>query len=87
MTAYIANHQKKKRLLQKREAKLLHAIRNGFPTEKIAAAAEKVKEAKLGVFKAMFAKDSVLPASKFEPTNEALRWQNMTAKEILVLYT
>ena len=86
MTAYIANHQKKINLFHKREDALRHLIRHGYSIEKIEQAAEKVREAKLGVFKAMFSKDSVLPASKYEPNDEALAWQRKSVQEIIASY-
>lgn len=86
MTAYIANHQKKINLFHKREESLRHAIKHGYSREKIEQAAEKLREAKLGVFKAMFSKSSVLPASKYEPTGEALSWQRWSVMEIIASY-
>ena len=40
MTAYLANHQKKKRLLAKRERELLHALGNDLSDARIIKAAE-----------------------------------------------
>ena len=86
MTAYIVNHKKKINLLHKREETLRHAIKHSYSQEKVGNVAEKVREAKLGVFKAMFSKESVLPASKYKASGEALVWQNKPVREIIASY-
>jgi hypothetical protein len=86
MTAYIANHQKKKRIFAKREQELEHAIKNNLSLEKIIRAAEKLREAKLNVFKCEFSKDSVLPAHCYVPKDEAKVWENYSVDEIIEKY-
>ncbi len=86
MTAYIANHQKKRNLLHKREQELEHALSHGFDDSKLKRAAEKVREAKLAVFKALFSQSSVLPPHSYEESAEAIEWRNMSVAEIIRLY-
>jgi len=87
MTAYIANHQKKKKILQKREQELRHAIKHKFNTDKIKNSAEKVREAKLNAFKSDFSKNSVLPASSYKPGDEAIKWKSYLTDEIIKIYS
>ena len=87
MTAYIPNYQKKIRIFEKRETELKHAIKNSYSEEKVAKAAGKLREAKLQIFKAKFSQHTVLPASKWEPTGEALIWKEMTIQEITLKYS
>ena len=86
MTAYVANHQKKIRILQKREQELTHAIKHDYSDEKLEKAVEKIRAAKLNVFKAQFAKNSALPPHSYTPNKEAQKWQSMTVAEILEKY-
>ena len=86
MTAYIANHQKKKKIFQKREQELRHAIKHNFSQGKVAKAAEKLREAKLNVFKSEFSKNSVLPASDYVPGEEAKHWEALPVEEIISQY-
>ena len=86
MTAYIANHQKKKRIFQKREQELRHAISHSYSQAKVAKAAEKLREAKLGVLKSEFSKNSVLPASNYVPGEEAERWATLSVEDIISQY-
>ena len=83
MTAYIADHRKKKAILKKRLTGLQHAIKNSFPLEKIEKEVEKVRAAKLAIFKMEFSRDSVLPAHDYEPTTKAIEWQNKSVEEIV----
>ena len=83
MTAYLANHQKKVNIFKKRVQELEHALKHDFSQEKIVKAAEKVREARLKVFKARFSQYSILPASKWQPDEEATRWQEMDVQEIV----
>ena len=83
MTAYVADHLKKKAILNKRVAGLQHAVKNGYPNEKIEKAVEKVRAAKLAIFKMEFSRDSVLPAHAYVPTEKALKWQQMSIEEIM----
>ena len=67
MTAYIARKgvQKKKEILEKREAELLHCIKNDAPEEKLAKAAEKVRAAQLAVVKCLlYETEAVSPAEE-----------------------
>jgi len=86
MTAYIANHQKKKKIFQKREAELRHAMNHHFSEEKIAKAAEKLREAKLNVFKSEFSKQSVLPANRYVPDKDAKYWETLSIENIISQY-
>src|SRR5262245_57577266 len=58
MTCYVANHQKKIGIFHKRERALVHAIKHQLADDKIAVAAERVRQAKLSVFKCRFTKNS-----------------------------
>jgi len=86
MTAYIANHQKKKAIFQKREVELRHAIKHDFSREKTIKSAEKLREAKLHVFKSEFSKNSVLPASSYVPGEEAQQWEAYPVDVIIKMY-
>jgi hypothetical protein len=92
MPAYIANHEKKNRIFAKRERELIHAIKNGFPGERISIAAEKVREAKMSVFKCLFAKSTSRQPHTFSPeelasTNgQVQKWLLMTTADIIELY-
>ena len=83
MTAYIVNHQKKKAILEKRVASLRHAVKNSFPSEKIEKEAEKVRAAKLAIYKMEFSRNTTLPAHRYIPEGDALIWQQMTVSEII----
>jgi hypothetical protein len=86
MTAYIVNHQKKKRIFAQRERELKHTIKHNFSYEKLIKAAEKLREAKLNIFKCEFSRDSVLPAHCYIPGDKAKLWQSYTADEIIEKY-
>jgi len=73
MTAYIADHRKKKAILNKRVEGLRHAIKNGYSAGKIDKEIEKVRSAKLAIFKMEFSRDSLLPAHDYEPRSEERR--------------
>jgi len=88
MTAYVANYLKRKRIFKKREDELLHAIRHEHPPEKLAKAAEKLREARMHVFKAKFSKENPgLPPSHFEPRGEALVWYEYPVDSIIATYS
>ena len=86
MTCYIANHQKAKRVFEKQEVKLAHAIKHNFPYEKIVELVGKLRDAKLKIFKAKFSQNSVLPASKWEPDEKAKLWLTKPVNEIIEEY-
>ncbi len=92
MTAYIANHEKKKRILSKRERELIHAIKNCLPLERISIAAERVREAKMNVFKCDFAKSTEVQPHTFSPeemaaSNEQVRnWLYAPTDDIVEMY-
>jgi hypothetical protein len=92
VTAYIANHEKKFRIFAKRERELLHAIKHDYSVEKIVIAAEKLRFAKLGVFKCRFSMNSPRQPHEFNATEVAThnqqvhRWLSMSAEEIVDLY-
>ena len=88
MTAYVANHLKRKRIFEKREVELVHAIRNGHSPAKLAKAAERLREAMMNVFKAKFSHNNPgLPPSHFEPAGEALEWLARPVDSIVAMYT
>jgi hypothetical protein len=92
MTAYVANHEKKNRIFAQREQQLRHAIKHGCPTEKLLVAAEKLRAAKIAVYKCRFAKNSSNQPHSFKPDEVAKqdaklqRWLSMTAAEIVDTY-
>ena len=92
MTAYIANHEKKNRIFAKRERELLHAIKHSFPDEKLWVAAEKLRSAKIAVFKCRFTKNSENQPYQFAPEEMAAHnrqvqlWLSYSADEIINLY-
>jgi len=86
MTAYVANHRKKKNLLAKRERELRHALRNGLYEANVVKSVENLRAAKLSIFKMEFSRTSTLPASYYRPEGEALEWMEMSVGEILVMY-
>ncbi|MFZ1492716.1 MAG: hypothetical protein WAU60_04805 [Candidatus Competibacter denitrificans] len=51
MTAYVPYHEKKVHILEKREQELRHAIKNNYSKEKIEKCVEKLRMAKLNVFR------------------------------------
>jgi len=86
MTAYVANHQKKKRIFEKREQELRHLIKHGSSYEKIAKAAEKLRAARLAIFKSEYSRLSILPAHTYEPGVEARQWEIISTDEIVEKY-
>lgn len=86
MTCYIANHQKAKQVFTKRETQLLHALKHNLSRDKLIKAAELLREAQLKVFKAKFSQESVLPASSWQPNEEARHWMNLRVEEIIDKY-
>jgi hypothetical protein len=87
MTAYVANYLKRKRILEKREVELVHAIRHDHSTAQLAKAAERLRDARMHVFKAKFSQDNPgLPPSQFEPTGEALEWIECSVDSIVAMY-
>lgn len=86
MTAYIANHLKKKRILEKRKQELGHAIINDYSPEKIQRAAEKLRYAQLNVFKCDYAKRTVRPIHHYTPDEEAQQWEQYSVEEIIENY-
>ena len=86
MTCYIADHRKTRCVFNKREVQLKHSIRHCFGRDKIIKAAEKLRDAKLKIFKSDFSRSSILPASSWCPDLEAQNWQSMPVDEIIELY-
>lgn len=86
MTAYIANHLKKNRILEKRKQELGHAIINDHNPEKIQRAAEKLRYAQLNVFKCDYAKRTVRPIHHYTPDEEAQQWERYSVEEIIEKY-
>lgn len=86
MTAYVANHQKKKRIFEKREQQLRYLIKHEASQEKFANAAEKLRTAKLAIFKSEYSRLSILPAHTYEPGLEARQWEIFSADEIVKKY-
>jgi hypothetical protein len=92
MPAYIANHEKKKRILAKRERELIHAIKHDLPIERISFAAERIREAKMNVFKCDFSKSTEVQPHNFSPeemaaSNELVReWLHASTDDIIDAY-
>jgi len=92
MTAYIANHEKKNRIFEKRERELRHAIKHGFPLDKLHERAELLRAAKISVFKCKFTKNCENQPSNFSAAEMAARnkelahWLAMSAEEIAEAY-
>jgi hypothetical protein len=90
MTNYVPDHRKKIRILEKRERELLHAIKNEFGVEKIERAAERVRNAKLNVYKSKLAE--IPPVEGRWERREAmwkkktLEWQSVSVVEIVDRY-
>ena len=89
MTGYWANYQKKNRLFRLRERALRDAIRNDYGLEKVLKAAERLREAKIAVFKSRLSEKLVLPAQLFSLEDIAKKdkavskWISMTTEEIV----
>jgi hypothetical protein len=92
MTAYVADHQKKNGIFAQREQQLCHAIKHNFSAEKLLVAAEKVRAAKIAVYKCRYAKNSPNQPHSFRPEEAAKhdknleRWLSMTTTEIVDSY-
>jgi hypothetical protein len=92
MTAYIVNHQKKNRIFAERERELRHAIKHEAPQRKLIAAAEKLRTAKVAVFKCRFNRNGSRPPhaislEEMAATNSTLRsWLTRSADEIVAIY-
>ncbi len=90
MTNYVPDYKKKIRILEKRERELHHALKNEFSIQKIAAVAEKVRIAKLNMYKARLAQ--IPPADGRWERREKLwkakseQWQSHTLEEIVRRY-
>jgi hypothetical protein len=91
MTGHV-NHERKDRILAKRELELLHAIKNGFPSQEVASRAEEVREAKIRAFKCRFAKSSALQPYKFSPeemaanSRQVREWLSLSTADIVEIY-
>ena len=92
MTSYVANHEKKNRIFAKRQRELLHAIKHEVPAERLLIAAERLRAAKIGVFKCRYSKSSEKQPHSFSPEADAAhnkqlqRWLSMSADEIVGMY-
>lgn len=92
MTAYVANHEKKQRIFEKRERELLHAIKQDHAAEKLTVAAERLRAAKFSVFKCRFSAHSPAQPHHFNAEEAATRnrqlerWLTMTTPEIIAMY-
>jgi len=90
MTNYVPDHRKKIRILEKRERELLHAIKNELGVEKITKAAERVRDAKLNVYKSKLAQ--IPPVEGRWERREAMwkkktsEWQSVSVVEIVDRY-
>jgi len=89
VNGYWVNYQNKNRLFRLRERALRDAIRNDYGLERILKAAERLREAKIAVFKSRFSEKSVLPAHQFSPEDIAKqdtavsKWISMTTEEVV----
>jgi hypothetical protein len=92
MAGIVPDHQGKNRIFAKRKRELLHAIRHDHPCEKLVKLAEKLRVAKIAVFKCRFALKSRLEPHEFDPHEEAAhdkqiqRWLSMTPDEIVDMH-
>ena len=92
MTAYVANHEKKNRLFAKRERELIHALKHSFSDDKTAAAAERLRDAKMGAFKCQFARFTAhqphtLSPQEMAADNEQVRkWLLKSTADIIETY-
>jgi len=86
MTAYIPYHEKKIRIFEKREQELRHAIINNYSKDKIERCAEKLKTAKLNVFKSRFSENSSRPPHSYIPNKKAKEWESLSINEIIQKY-
>ena len=90
MSSYVPDHRKKFRILEKRERELLHAINNEFGVDKIEKAAERVRDAKLNVYKSKLAQ--IPPVEGRWERREAMwkkktsEWQSVSVVEIVDRY-
>lgn len=87
MTAY--SYEEKKRLFAKRLRELRHAIKHDFSEEKRRAAAERLRAARLGMFKCQFTLNVTSEPYNFSAEDLAKRhkgirrWLSMSAEEII----
>ncbi len=96
MTAYVVRRgaQKKKGILEKRDAELLHQIQNHSSVEKLAKAAEKVRAAQNAVIKCLFHETEAVRPEDEERFAERWQhferdrdyWENVSTAEIIELY-
>lgn len=86
MTGYVPYHEKKIRILEKRERELRHAIKNNHSKDKIERCAEKLRTAKLNVFKSRFAQNSSLPPHSYIANEKAKEWESLPIDKILQKY-
>ena len=86
MAGYAPNHRKQHKLVQKRERDVLHAMSVGVSAEKLSAAVENLRHAKLQTHKSHFAHKSVLPPSHYVPSKTAQLWQALSQEQILARY-
>jgi hypothetical protein len=90
MTAF--SYEEKKLLFAKRERELNHAIKHGFSDAKLRVAAEKLRAARLGMFKCQFTLRSgdqpyTFSAEAMAQRNADIRaWLSMSAEEIVISY-
>ncbi len=96
MTAYIVRKgaQKKKSILEKREAELIHRIKNDFSDETLVKAAEKVRAARNAVIKCMLHEtEAIKPEDEVRFAESWLRlerdrdhWEAASTAEIIDQY-
>ena len=92
MASNVPHHDQKNRIFAKRERALIHAIKNGFSSEKIAAAAERLRAAKIAVFKCRFALYTIREPHTFSAEEMAIRdkqvrnWISMQTTDIIEMY-
>ena len=92
MAGIIPHHDQKNRIFAKRERALIHAIKNELSREKVAAAAERLREAKMAVFKCRFAlyttrEPHTFSAEEMAVSNKQVRkWISMRTTDIIEMY-
>jgi hypothetical protein len=90
MAAY--SYEEKKRLFAKRLRELRHAIKHGFSEDKRRAAAERLRAARLAMFKCQFTLKITSEPYNFSADEMAKRhkgirkWLSMSADEIVTSY-
>lgn len=97
MTSYIVRQgaQKKKGILEKREAELVHSISKDVPIHKLEKAADKVRVAQLAVIKCLFHESEAVRPEDEETYGKAWHklesqrtyWEEVSSADIIARYS